>query len=379
MNPTFRPALASAIALAVTAPLNTARADDPLVNSQTDNFSLEISGQINRALLAADDGDRITLLNVDNNNSSSRIRFIAESTNDGPLTAGAAYEAEFKVNNSASLSQEDGGDNDTEAFEARRAEIYFQHDDLGTLWLGQGDTATDGVSQRDLSGTMNAGFSFTSLVGGGILFRDDDTGLLSNTDIGDVADNLDGFSRNTRLRYDFPEVGDWEFCTSVINDGALDASAFYSSEIEDIRVIAALGIGNASELGDINDTPTYDYQMSGSLSVRNDRGYNLTFATGRATAIDGNRDDLTFFYTKAGYRTEPFPELGNTALSVDWGQTRNEDRNDDRSDIIGVQLAQDIDVIDTEAYATLRRASLSRDTENFEDILIAMVGFRLDF
>ena len=378
MVSTSRPALASITLLAVTASMM-ARAEDPLVHSETDDFTLEISGQINRALMAADDGDETTLLNVDNNNSSSRIRFIAESTNDGPLTAGAAYEAEFKVNNSASISQEEGSENSTEAFEARRAEIYLKHDHLGTLWLGQGDTATDDVSQRDLSGTMNAGYSFTSLVGGGILFRDSDTGLLTNTDLGDVSDNLDGFSRNTRLRYDFPQVGDWEFRTSVINDGALDASAFYSSEIKDIRVIAALGIGNTSELGDINDPPTYDYQMSGSISLRNDQGYNLTFASGRAIAIDGNRDDLTFFYTKAGYRSEPFPELGETALSVDWGQTRNEDENNDQSDVIGMQLAQDIDVINTQAYATLRRASLSRDTQNFDDILIAMVGLRLDF
>ncbi|TGN40404.1 porin [Marinobacter confluentis] len=379
MYSTFRPALVSAIVLAATAPLGTAHADDPLVHSETDDFSLKISGQINRALMAADDGKKTTLLNVDNNNSSSRIRFIAESNNDGPLAAGAAYEAEFKVNNSASISQEDGSENDTEAFEARRAEIYIAHDDLGTVWLGQGPTATDGVSQRDLSGTMNAGFSFTSLVGGGILFRDSNTGLLTNTDLGDVSDNLDGFSRNTRLRYDSPEFDDWQFRTSVINDGAIDASAFYSSEIKDIRVIAALGVGNASELGDINSPPTYDYLMSGSISVRNDQGYNLTFATGRATAIDGNRDDLTFLYTKAGYRTNPFPELGDTALSVDWGQTRNEDQNNDQSDVIGVQLAQDIDAINTEAYATLRRASLDRDTQNFDDILIAMVGFRLDF
>lgn len=375
----LRTSLAAVILLAATASQNTARADDPLVSSETDNFSLKISGQVNRALMAADDGDQTILLNVDNNNSSSRIRFIAESNTNGPLKAGAAYEAEFKVNNSASISQEEGGDNDTKAFEARRAEVYFEHDDLGTLWLGQGDTATDGVSQRDLSGTMNAGFSFTSLVGGGILFRDSNTGLLSDTDLGDVSDNLDGFSRNTRLRYDFPEVGDWELRTSVINDGALDASAFYSSEIQGIRVIAALGIGNTSELGDINSPPTYDYQMSGSISVRNDQGYNLTFATGRATAIDNKRDDLTFFYTKAGYRFEPFPTLGDTAVSVDWGQTRNEDQNNDQSDIIGVQLAQDIEMIDTEAYATLQRASLSRDSQDFEDLLIAMVGFRLDF
>ncbi|WP_150910662.1 porin family protein [Marinobacter halotolerans] len=378
MSFTFRSAFPPALMLAAMVPAN-AQADDPLVRSENDDYRLEISGQLNRALLVADDGDKTTLLNVDNNNSSSRIRFVAESTNDGPLDAGAAYEAEFTINNSASISQEEGGENNTEAFEARRAEVYLEHERLGTLWLGQGPTATDSLTQQDLSGTMNAGFSFTSLVGGGILFRDSGTGQLSNTDLGDVSDNLDGFGRNTRLRYDFPEIGDWEFRTSVINDGAVDAGAFYSSEFNDLRIEAAFGVGNASELGDINDPAAYDYQMSGSISVRNDNGYNLTFATGHAASRVSNRDDLTFFYTKAGYRSEPFPQLGNTALSVDWGQTRNEDQNNDRSDVIGVQLVQDIDVINTETYATVRRASLDRDAEQFDDLLIAMVGFRLDF
>ena len=378
MVSTPRPALASTFLLAVTASL-AARAEEPLIHSGTENFTLGISGHINRALMLADDGKETTLLNVDNNNSSSRIRFIGKSTNDGPLTASAAYEAEFKVNSSASISQEESGQSDTGTFRTRRAEIYLEHNNLGTLWLGQGNTATDGISQQDLSGTMNAGYSFTSLVGGGILFRDSNTGLLTNTDLGDVSDNLDGFGRDTRLRYDSPQFGDWEFRTSLINDGAVDASAFYSSEIQDIRVIAAFGIGNTSELSDIDESPTYDHQMAGSFSLRNDQGYNLTFASGRAIAVDGDRSDLTFFYTKAGYRSELFPEIGDTAVSVDWGRTRNEDQNNDRSDVVGIQLAQDIDVIDTEAYATIRRASLSRKAQDFDDILITMVGLRLNF
>mgnify|MGYP005850174861 CR=1 FL=1 len=371
--------LASATLFAAMGLLTNAHAKDPVVRSENNDFNLQITGRLNRALMAVDDGNQTTLLHVDNNNGSSRVSFVAESNNDGPLMVGAAYEAEFTINNSASISQEEGSKNDTQAFEARRAEIYFEHDNLGTLWLGQGDTATNDVSQRDLSGTMNAGYSFTSLVGGGILFRDSSTGLLSNTDLGDVSDNLDGFSRNTRLRYDSPEFGNWEFRTSVINDGALDASAFYSSRIQGVRVIAALGIGNASELGDQTNAPSYDYQVSGSISARTKQGYNLTFASGRATAIAANADDLSFFYTKAGYRSDIFPQIGETAVSVDWNQTQNKDQNNDRSDVIGIQLAQDIDAIDTEAYATVRRASLSRDAQSFDDIFIAMVGFRLDF
>lgn len=365
-----------AILLAALLPVGAVQGEETLLLSPTDNFDVTFSGQINRALLIANDGGETTLLNVDNNNSSSRIRFIAESNNEGPLSAGAAYEAEFTINNSAGISQEDTDDNETDEFEARRAEIYVSHDRLGKLWLGQGPTATDSISQQDLSGTMNAGFSFVSLVGGGILFRDRSTGELSNTDLGDVSDNLDGFGRNTRLRYDTPEFADWQLRTSVINDGAMDVSAFYGSDIQNWRLVAAVGYGNARQ---IDDTPDYDRQASGSLSVRHESGLNLTLATGVATAIDSARENLNFVYGKLGYRHDFFPGIGNTALSADWGQTRNEDRNDDLSDTIGVQIAQEIDVVSLETYATVRHASLDRDGEDFEDSLIGMLGARLDF
>lgn len=357
-------------------PHQAVNAENGIVMSGSDSFDLTVSGQINRALMIVDDGEETTLLNVDNNNSSSRIRFIAESNNEGPLTVGAAYEAEFTINNSASISQEETDSNDTRAYRARRAEILLEYDSLGKLWLGQGSTATDGVSQSDLSGTMNAGYSFVSLVGGGILFRDSNTGQLSNTDLGDVSDNLDGFSRNTRLRYDTPEFGDWEFRTSVINDGAVDVGAFYTSEIRDWRVIGAIGYGNASQL---DDSPEYDDQVSGSISVRNEQGLNFTLAAGIATATDSARDDLNFIYGKVGYRNSFFPDIGETALSMDWGQTRNEDQDNDTADVIGAQVAQGIDIIGVEIYATVRNASLDRQYEDFDDNLIGMVGARLDF
>lgn len=376
-NNSFRhTAVNKALLLAMLLPTEVIHADEDIVLSDSNAFNVAFSGQINRALLIADDGQETTLLNVDNNNSSSRIRFVAESDNEGRLQAGAAYEAQFTINNSASISQEETDSNNTDAYEARRAEIFLEHDNLGTLWLGQGSTATDGVSQQDLSGTMNAGFSFVSLVGGGILFRDSSSGQLSDTDLGDVSDNLDGFGRNTRLRYDTPEFGHWELRTSVINDGAMDIGAFYRSKVGDWRIIASAGYGNASQLG---DAPDYNHQASGSISVRNGAGLNLTFAAGVAIATDHNRDNLNFMYSKLGYRTLFFPGLGQTALSVDWGRTRNEDSDNDVSDTVGVQVAQEIDVIDIETYATVRNASLDRDNARFQDTLIGMIGARLDF
>ena len=45
----------------------------------TDQVRLEISGQINRGVLLTDDGDRNDVFFVDNDNSSSRVRFVGKA------------------------------------------------------------------------------------------------------------------------------------------------------------------------------------------------------------------------------------------------------------------------------------------------------------
>lgn len=120
--------------------------------SGSDAVSLSISGQVNRAALIVDDGEDTTLLNVDNNASSSRIRFIAATNNKGPWSAGAALETEFRLNNSYTIDQTDEGQDDVSAYRHRRLEVYFANANFGKVWLGQGWTASEGVTENDLSG-----------------------------------------------------------------------------------------------------------------------------------------------------------------------------------------------------------------------------------
>jgi hypothetical protein len=254
--------------------------------------------------------------------------------------------------------------------------VYFSHGDLGKLWLGQGWTATEGVSENDLSGTSVAGYSDVTVLGGGILFRDKATNTLTGTDLGDVAANLDGFGRNTRLRYDTPSYNGLQFRTSVINDGALDAGLWYNGQHDRLKVAAGLGWANTSEL---SATPTYDDQLSGSVSVLDASGISVTLAAGQANAIDSAKDDLKFSYLKLGYQASWFPNVGKTALSVDWQKTDDKDQNGDTVDVIGAQAVQKIDVIGTEVYASVRSVSLDRNGVDYEDNLLALAGARIRF
>lgn len=372
-------ALAVTTLLASSPMLSLAQEADRTILSGMDEVRLSISGQINRALMVADDGDEVSLFNADNNASSSRVRFIGEASPAERLVVGAALETEFRVNNTFTVSQDDSqGPPDATAFRNRRVEVYADHEGYGKVWLGMGWTATEFVAEQDLSGTALAGYSDPRVMGGGILFRDRDSGELGNTSLADVVDNMDGFSRDTRLRYDTPRFHGFQLRTSVVNQEGIDASLWYHRTIGRVQVASGIGWANANRNG---PDPAFDDVISGSLSLLDASGWNITLAAGTKERIDDdvNDEDPTFHYSKLGYQTVFFPSLGRTSLSVDWHRSEDQAQDGDSVDVYGAQAVQNIDRVGTELYLNVRNNELSREGARFEDTLIGMVGARVRF
>jgi hypothetical protein len=383
---THKAALVTAVALGMCSSLSYAQVESASRNivSSSDAVKLSISGQVNRAALLVEDGEDATLLNVDNNASSSRVRFIAESTASGPWSAGAALEAEFRVNNSYTLSQLDENQDDTSAFRNRRVEVYFANKDLGKVWLGQGWTASEGVSENDLSGTAIAGYSEVNTTSGGILFREKGfDGELSprgpnNPALRDVATNLDGFSRNTRIRYDTPEFNGFQLRTSAVNQGGVDVALFYEGNVDRLKIAAGIGWANSNEATGKDGLKDLDDQVSGSISVLDTSGFSATVALGQASKIDSSEEDVTFYYTKLGYQTKLI-DAGTTHFSVDFSKTDDLQREEDTAEVVGFQALQKINSIGTEIYGGVRSISLDRTGVDYEDNLIALLGARVKF
>lgn len=115
-----------------------------LVSSGDTGARLSISGQVNRAAMFYDDGNDADVRFVDNDNSSTRIRLIAEGDVDEDLTIGSNIEVQFRSNSSADIQQKDGGSViKNNSFTERKLEVYFVSDTYGKLSLGQGDTASN--------------------------------------------------------------------------------------------------------------------------------------------------------------------------------------------------------------------------------------------
>ena len=339
------------------------------VTSGSEKVKLSISGQVNRGLLYADDGTQSDVHHVDNDASSTRIRFIGEAKPNEELTVGAAMEVQFESNSTANVSQTGVGGTDN--FTQRRLEIYFDHMDYGKLWVGQGWTATEGTSEMDLSGTDLAGYSDTDILAGGTLFRTS-TGALSATSVKSVLTNLDGLGRDDRLRYDTPKFFGFMGSVGIAQGDKSNAALRYSNAFGGTKVVGAIAYAQTQGT-------TFDEQVNGSASILLANGLNFTVGAGSTEAIAAGRNDASFYYGKLGFKTNGISSAGQTAFSVDYHNTEDLAMNGDEAESFGLQAVQKVNDWGTEFYVGLRQYSLDRPGVNYHDVTGILAGARVKF
>jgi len=323
--------------------------------------SFKISGQINRALERVDNGVDSDWFHVDNDNSSTRFRFVGSEEIAYGLTTGIVWETQFESNPSNEIDV--GQNNDgTSEFTERKFEAYFSGN-WGKATIGQGDGAANGTAEVDLSGTSVVTYAGVNDMAGGVTFVDSSGAGI--TTIGSTRSQFDGLSRNDRLRYDSPKLGPVTLSTSVTNGDAWELAARLSTEMEGLGKIAA-AIGYV----DGGDRVPYE-QFDGSVSFLHDTGVNLTLSYGSRDR-NNRSEDATNYYVKLGYKQ------GKHAVSVEWGQTDDLDIDGDESSNYGAGYVFNIHK-GIELYAGYRLYELDRPSVSAEDISVFMAGTRVKF
>ena len=340
----------------------------PAVTSGKQGVRLAISGQVNRAVLYADNGDDGEFFHVDNDNSSTRVRFIGTGRFNEDFSVGSVIEVQFESNSTAALRVNQDGPAGPNNFTERKLEVYGDSRRFGRLWVGQGDTASNGTSEQDLSGTGVIAYAGIPDMAGGIAFNGV-TGL--GPRINQAYSDLDGLSRDDRVRYDTPSWQGFKASASILERGDWDVAGRYRGDINGTKVVTALAFADAT-------SSRRDFsQVNGSVTALFPVGVNVTFAAGLRDR-EFRDDDATFFYGKLGYLFDPFG-LGNTALVVDYGQANDLDRDGDEFRAFGAFIVQNFDRIATEFYAGVRDHQLDRPGEDFDDIIAAISGARVKF
>jgi predicted porin len=363
---------AAAVAAAILAfwPTGPASADE--VSSGNDAVSLTISGQINRGLLYVDDGTDTALLNVDNDNSSTRVRFVGVGRYNEEITVGTVFEVQFESNSTADIKIDGSAPDEPNSFTQRKLEIYGDHARFGRIWLGHGDTASNGTSEMDLSGTAVINYSDIAGIAGGIEFG----GLGVGPEIGEVYLNFDGLGRDDRIRYDTPNFGGFSLAASYADSRESDVALRFAGDVG-----AGLKLAGAVAYAIDGDI---DSQVNGSISLLHQSGFNVTAAAGsqelQAGATNPNRDPF-FWYVKLGYIWSG--GIGNTAFAIDYAAAEEVDDDPlatgDEFTSYGIFVVQNVDKIATELYLGARNHELDRVGQNFDDIFAVLGGARIKF
>ena len=348
------------------------------VFSTNPGVRLSFSGQVNRGVLFADDGEETETFFVDNDNSSTRFRFKAEGDIASNTVAGINIEIEAESNSTAEVSQDRRNVSDVEFLNPRKLEFFIAGDNFGRVTVGMGDTVSNNASEVDLSGTAVVGYSSVEDAAGGIQFRDG-AGNLSGTTIGAAFTNLDGLSRQDRLRYDTPSFGGLTLSASAgvagsgeTGDEFYDVAARYKGNFGAVKVDSALAYVQ---------TPNDDEIVNGSVSfLHEDSGLSLTLA-GATMEFDDPTDDrdTLFGYVKVGYKTDAITQMGKTAFAIDYAYNEDVLQVGDESTSVGLLAVQNITAINSELYVGVRNYELERPGASFEDVTIILAGARIRF
>ncbi len=347
----------------------------------------KISGQINRAILWGDNGDESDVKFVDNDNSSTRFRFTGENDFDESWKAGIVWEVQMESNSSSDqvIDISNNGDNDTSDvnFTERKIEFFVGHKKLGRVWLGQGDTASNGTSEVDLSGTDVVAYSSIADMAGGFSFRDSDGEVILTREggpsrIGNTFDNYDGFSRRDRIRYDTPTF--WGFYASAgyMNGQSYDFALRSAHQWDNFgKLAAAVALLPA-------ETQRDDFtQVNGSVSFLHNSGINLTFSGGYRDWDSNGRNSSSNLYGKIGYKR------GKWAFSVDGTQSERRQQDGDEATSFSAAVVWNV-WESVEFYGCYRWHELDRDREYVDsgtgvaqndpqDINAVMIGGRVKF
>lgn len=389
--------------------------------------SLNISGQVNQALLFWDDGEKSDVEQVTNGNSRDRFRFDGSAKITRDLRAGYFLEFGVALDSTANIDQLDSrGSSD---LDVRQSLWYLDSKTAGALTVGRASPSTDDIIDYNLGGTGIAASANVSLIGGSMFLRDSNlngVAALNSRSSGNTiplrwrrfADRLDTPIANL-VRYDTPVIMGFSASVSWGGDDFWDTALRYAYDSDDIRL--AFGVGYFEDLNETdstlgwprggdaepNERETGIREIKGSASILhkpsgifvsgayvhrefsgNDLGA-LTFAcfsSGDAADIRAlgiacsNRPDTDYYWINAGMRRRWLP-IGSTSIYGEYA--RSEDSigglnvsvrsavggdidyvTSSSMDMYGVGLVQSINSANMDIYVSWRH--LSADVSGLE-------------
>lgn len=211
--------------------------------------SLEIYGQINEAVMFWDNGGESNVAVVTNDNARGRIGVRGKAKINADWEAGYRLEIGVRSINSKRFTQNDPKAADDSGLDMRDSHWYVKSKTFGAAYVGLGTTATNGITEANLTQTANfSKYSDVEDSGLGLLLRSATNGGLSALSwrrlLGDGGDQPgEGERALNVVRYETPTQFGFTASGSWGDDDIWDAALRYSGEAAGFKYTAGIGYG----------------------------------------------------------------------------------------------------------------------------------------
>jgi len=295
------------------------------VNPGQTGVQIQLYGQVNRAMMHADDGSNSKWFFVDGQPSSTRFGIFGQADVMPGLRAGARIETEIRSNRSNEVNFQTPATG-AQGFTERWMDLFFQGS-WGQVNLGQGSGAADGAVEVNLHGVGIALSNPMSDFGGGIPFVTG-AGVSTGVTVDTAHSNLDFESRYDRAMYTTPVFGGFRGQIGVgqLTIGeAKEASIWYSGKLAG-EFQAAFG------WADVNTGPEHRVTIGGSAAWLHTSGFNVAASWGERElgGTAATNRDATHTSAAVGYK------WGQHALALKYEVT--EDLAFASSEVTGIGL-----------------------------------------
>lgn len=333
---------------------------------------VRIYGQFSPTYQSVDDGVQTYDNVLDNSHSNTRVGlWVAQPFSTGEFKFN--FETALGWTNTANVSQtsQSTGVN-WDRTDIRKVDFSFEGDTWGTIYVGQGSMATDGVADKSLNNNAMTTYNGIGDFAGNYQFRTT-AGALSGVTAGSVNPSLDG-GRRGRIRYDSPNFNGFtialaageEILASNNDDKYYDIALKYQRKFDTVEVAGGIGFSRRDRNG-VDQDDTF-----GSLAARFDNGLNFAVSAG------SRKNDGDYTYVLAGYEAD-FWQVGKTSFAIDFYNGNDFGLAGRKSKTMGVGINQNIDSINTQVYLGYRNHELTDPGVNYNDIDAYLFGARWRF
>jgi hypothetical protein len=323
-------AIAFASGLAFPASAQDPAAAPGVVASQK-KVKITLYGQIAKVFGVVGDGETTTFKVGENGNTATRMGIDGRGKMTNDISVRTRMEFGVQSGDTGGGSQFVNQGGAASRFTVRHLDLILSSKKFGAVWIGRGDTATNGSSEVQALGAIDSGRlggTTASLIGAyRVLDENENQATRDRGSVGSFFNNFDGADRSNRIRYDTPTFFGFRAGASFIDKHNFDTALWYNGKIGGTALKGAVGFchtrggqsaGGGSCFGDGTNI-TAVTQVNGSFSVLTPIGLGGAISAGhQRRALSGAGHTLT---NSTGYNIQPSilytmkaTEVGNTTI-----------------------------------------------------------------